>query len=66
MKRLKVRLVDPETRCILEIKEDSMIGIDITVEGELIAYMIPENYFDEPEMYLISEEYKELEIKVIE
>ena len=66
MKRLKVKLIDPDTRCVVEIKEDSMIGIDITVEGELVAYIIPKNYFDEPELYPAGEEYKELEIQVIE
>ena len=66
MKRLKVKLIDPDTRCAVEIKENSMIGIDITVEGELIAYMIPEDYFDDPEMYPAGEEYKELEIQIVE
>ena len=66
MKRLKVRFVDPETRCALEIKEDSMIGIDITLEGELIAYLIPDDYFDNPEKYSEGSEYKELEIQIVE
>ena len=66
MKRLKVKLINPDTECTVEIKEDSMIGIDITVEGELIAYLIPDDYFDDPEMYAVGKEYKELEIQIVE
>ena len=66
MKRLKVKLINPDTECTVQIKEDSMIGIDITVEGELIAYLIPDDYFDNPEKYSEGSEYKELEIQVVE
>ena len=65
MKRLKVRFVDPDTRNTIELTEDTIIGIDVNFNGELIAYIIPNEYFDEPELYPASEEYKELEIQIV-
>ena len=66
MKRLKVKLIDPDTRCALEIKEDSMIGISVSTEGELRAHLLADDYFDNPEKYSEGSEYKELEIQIVE
>ena len=63
MKHIKVRLVDPSTRCKIELK-DRLVGIDIDFDGTLHAYLVPDDYFEED--YIELDESIEVEMQVIE
>jgi hypothetical protein len=59
MKRLKVRLIDPDTRETIN-HDIHLISFDIINDGTLRAYLVNAAYFDD------NIDDKELEIQVIE
>ena len=63
MKHIKVRLVDPSTKCSIDLK-DKLIEIDIDFDGTLHAYLVPDDYFEED--YIELEDSIEVEMQVIE